>query len=121
MFAIVYLGGTITGAMTIVVLDFRATNNSPTKDEACEIRTVPEIARRLKVSRRPLDMRFRQITGTTIVKALMTERLAHVKGLLESTALSIDEIARRAHFNTPTYLMRLYKARYGHRMSDERR
>jgi len=86
------------------------------KNDACTIHAVDEIAGRLKVSRRLLDLRFREIKGSSIVDALIDERLRRVSILLESTSLSVSEIADLTGFRTETYLMRLYKSRYGHTM-----
>ncbi len=88
---------------------------------ACDIASVGEIAARLHVSRRLLDLRFREIKGTSVLEALIAVRLENVKALLDSTTLSIGEITELCHFRTETYLKRLFKARFGLTMRDYRR
>ena len=88
---------------------------------ACDIASVGEIAARLHVSRRLLDLRFREIKGTSVLEALISVRLENVKALLDSTTLSIGEITALCRFRTETYLKRLFKARFGLTMRDYRR
>ena len=88
---------------------------------ACDIASVSEIASKLHVSRRLLDLRFREIKGTSVLEALIAVRLENVKALLDSTSLSIGEITTLCRFRTETYLKRLFKARFGLTMRDYRR
>ena len=91
------------------------------RNEACELASVNELAKRLNVSRRLLDLRFGEIHGRSVLDALIDIRLDHVKALLESTTLPIEEITDLCRFRTPTYLKRLFKKRYGITMRDFRR
>lgn len=104
-----YAGKLVNRAMEII------------RNESCEIASVGEIAERLHVSRRLLDLRFREIDGRSVLDALIDVRLEHVRALLTSTTLSIEEITSLCKFRTPTYLKRLFKARYGLTMRDYRR
>ena len=91
------------------------------RNEACELESVVALAKRLHVSRRLLDLRFREIQGRSVLDALIDVRLEHVRALLTSTTLSIEEITSLCKFRTQTYLKRLFKARYGLTMRDYRR
>lgn len=77
-----------------------------------------DVARHLKVSRRLLDMRFREITGRTVLSAIHAAQLENVRRLLRSSALSISEIAALCRFRSPSQLTRLFKASFGMTMSD---
>ena len=91
------------------------------RNEACELESVVELAKRLHVSRRLLDLRFREIQGRSVLDALIDIRLEHVRALLSSTTLPIDEITALCKFRTQTYLKRLFKSRYGLTMREYRR
>ena len=91
------------------------------RNEACEVKSVSELATRLRVSRRLLDLRFREIEGRSVLDALIDVRLDHVRALLNSTTLSIGEISKLCRFRTETYLKRMFKARFGITMRDFRR
>ncbi|WAS98282.1 GlxA family transcriptional regulator [Nannocystis punicea] len=55
--------------------------------------TLPTLARRARMSTRTLSRRFRAQTGTTPLKWVLTARIARAQQLLESTSLSLEEIA----------------------------
>ncbi|MCY1006818.1 helix-turn-helix domain-containing protein [Nannocystis pusilla] len=55
--------------------------------------TLPTLARRARMSTRTLSRRFREQTGTTPLKWVLTARIARAQQLLESTSLSLEEIA----------------------------
>ena len=57
--------------------------------------TVASLARRAHMSQRTFARRFTAVTGTTPHRWLLDQRLAHAEHLLETTDLTIDEIARR--------------------------
>lgn len=91
------------------------------RNEACDLESVVALAKRLHVSRRLLDLRFREVQGRSVLDALIDVRLEHVRALLTSTTLSIEEITSLCKFRTPTYLKRLFRARYGLTMREYRR
>lgn len=78
---------------------------------------VDDVARHLKVSRRLLDKRFREVTGKTVLSAIHTAQLENVHHLLCTTYLSISEIGSLYHFRSESQLKRLFKATYGMTMS----
>ena len=89
-------------------------------DHADENLHVEDIVRHLKVSRRLLFLRFRQITGHTILDAIHTAQLERVCTLLRTTPLSITEISRLYSFRSENHLKRLFKQAFGQTMSDYR-
>lgn len=59
-----------------------------------------DIARHLNVSRRLLDLRFREITLTTIQKEIERLRMTDAERLLETTELSVLEISALCGYRT---------------------
>ena len=82
---------------------------------------VADVARHLGISRRLLDLRFREITGRTVLAAIQAVQLERVRHLLHTTNLSIAEIGRLVNFRSENHLKRLFKATYGMTMSAARR
>ena len=81
---------------------------------------VADVARHLGISRRLLDLRFREITGRTVLAAIQAVQLERVRHLLHTTSLSIAEVGRLANFRSENHLKRLFKATYGMTMSAAR-
>ena len=81
---------------------------------------VANVARHLGISRRLLDLRFREITGRTVLAAIQSVQLERVRHLLRTTQLSIAEIGRLVNFRSENHLKRLFKATYGMTMSAAR-
>ena len=79
-----------------------------------------ELAERLKVSRRLLDLRFRELQGTTLGETIIRLRLEEVKRLLRSTKEPIDSIAAHCGYENPNYLKNLFKKRFAMSMRDFR-
>jgi transcriptional regulator GlxA family with amidase domain len=61
---------------------------------------VDDLAARTLMSRRTFTRRFRERTGTTFNKWLNGQRLALAQRLLETTDLSMDQIASTAGFGS---------------------
>jgi transcriptional regulator GlxA family with amidase domain len=59
---------------------------------------VDALAVRAVMSRRSFDRRFRDLTGTSPLQWLLTQRIMLAERLLETTSLSIDTIARQTGF-----------------------
>ena len=81
---------------------------------------VDDVARHLGVSRRLLDLRFREVTGRTVLDAIHAEQLENVRHLLRTTSLSITEISRLYSFRSENHLKRLFKQAFGQTMSGYR-
>jgi AraC family transcriptional activator FtrA len=62
--------------------------------------TVEKLARRAHMSSRSYLRRFRQSTGTTPIRWLITQRIQSSLPLLEKADMSIDEIANAVGFDT---------------------
>ena len=90
------------------------------RSHAGEIIHVDDVARHLGVSRRLLDLRFREVTGRTVLDAIHAEQLENVRHLLRTTSLSITEISRLYNFRSENHLKRLFKQTFGQTMSDYR-
>lgn len=58
------------------------------------------LAERVAMSRRSFTRRFHKATGMTVGEWLGAERLRRAKDLLESTALSIEQVAERSGYKT---------------------
>ncbi len=90
-------------------------------ERACTGLRTDVIAGMLGVSRRLLDMRYRQITGRSVREAVEAARLAHVKRLLHGTRLSHREIAHACAFSSESYLERVFLRRFGKTMGEFRK
>ncbi|MFI6829469.1 GlxA family transcriptional regulator [Kribbella sp. NPDC050241] len=70
------------------------------RDRLGEPLTLSDIAQHAAMSPRTLNRHFREETGTTPLQWLLTQRVRHAQELLETTALSIEDIARHCGFGT---------------------
>ena len=71
--------------------------------------TVDDVADHLAVSRRYLEVRFREETGRTILGEITRVRIDSAKRLLEMTDYSIPKVARLAGYNSASYLITVFK------------
>ena len=74
---------------------------------------VAAMARIARMSPRTFARRFKESVGTTPQRWLRTERVAHAKGLLENTSLSMDEVALRSGFSDAQILRQHFKRAVG--------
>ena len=74
---------------------------------------VAEIAAHLGISRRLLDLRFRQIQNTTVLDAIAKARIGQIKKKLLSTSNSIMQISSDCGFSSPAALVRFFRERTG--------
>ena len=82
---------------------------------------VEDVVRRLGVSRRLIEMRFRKATGHSIRQEIQNARLAKVSRLLRETNLSIGTIAEQCGFGTDSYLGLVFRRSYQMSMTQYRR
>lgn len=75
--------------------------------------TPADIARHLHVSRRLLDLRYREAYGTTPAEAIRLRKLVDVKRLLKSSGLSDARIAARCGFKNVNALRNLFQKKTG--------
>ena len=81
---------------------------------------VADVAMRLKVSRRLLEMRFREILGVGVADEMRRVRLENVCRQLRGTKLPIGEIAARSGFASSSHLNAAFRRQYGMTMRDFR-
>lgn len=74
---------------------------------------VQDVAAEANVSRRLLEMRFKQIHGETINEAIVRERLKLFCRRLHDSKASIAAVARLCGFTNMPYLSTLFKRRFG--------
>ena len=73
------------------------------------------------MSRRTFTRRFKETTGTTVTQWLNSERVVRAQALLESTDLSIEQIAYDAGFGTPLSFRQQFNHQLGMPPSEYRR
>ena len=74
---------------------------------------VADVVNHCHVSRRLLDLRFRQFEGTSVNAAILEARLAEVKSRLLLSELPFSKLAASCGFDNPYYLKKLLIGRYG--------
>ena len=80
-----------------------------------------DVVRHVRVSRRLLDLRFREVTGKSVQEAIRERRLETVKSLLSSSDLSIAMVAERCGYRDANYLKNQFKKAFGLSMRDWRK
>ena len=90
-------------------------------ENACNGCQAGDIGPRLGVSRRLLDLRFRQITGTSIRTEIERIRMENVRRLLANTRRPVGGIAASCGYPNANHLGKLFRKRFGLTMSDYRR
>lgn len=73
-------------------------------DHVAEDLDVDMLADRAFMSRRTFDRHFRALTGSAPFQWLLTQRVLHAQRLLETTELTMDEVAQRSGFRSPVAL-----------------
>ncbi|MBM7455882.1 transcriptional regulator GlxA family with amidase domain [Oceanisphaera litoralis] len=91
------------------------------REHLSEPLSVDQLAEVAMMSRRTFTRRFREATGTTVLKWLNAERVARAQQLLETTELPIEHIAAEVGFGTPLSLRQQFSAQLGTSPSDYRR
>ena len=75
--------------------------------------TVAEIAQSVELSPSRLSCLFKTQVGASTFQYLKRARLKRARELLETSFLSVKEIAAKVGYNDPTHLMREFKKSYG--------
>ncbi len=65
-----------------------------------EVVTVEDLAHRASMSPRTFARRFVEVTGTTPLQWLLTQRVLHARALLEATDLPVEHVAHRCGFSS---------------------
>lgn len=89
--------------------------------EAVKGISVADVARRFKVSRSLLELRFRELQGESVYEAMLRIRLEEVKRRLRQTDEPIAEITAACGWDNPAPPKVLFKRRFGLPMRDYRR
>jgi len=74
---------------------------------------VEALAARAYMSRRTFDRRFRTLTGSAPLQWLISQRVLQAQRLLETTDLSVDEVARHCGFRSPVALRGHFRRQLG--------
>ncbi len=75
--------------------------------------TVETLARRAQQSPRTYARRFRAATGTTPLQWLLAQRVIHAQRMLETTDMSVEQIAESCGFSTASALREHFVRRAG--------
>jgi AraC family transcriptional regulator, transcriptional activator FtrA len=75
--------------------------------------TVPDLAREAGMSSRNLARHFKAVTGTSPLRWLLTQRVRRAQELLETSDLSVEQIASRTGMGTATTLRRHFNHQLG--------
>jgi len=83
--------------------------------------SIDEIAKYVSLSKRTLQIRFKNTFGRTINYETRTVKLSHARKLLQETELSIPEIAELSGFGTSSYLIQCFRQHFSLTPSKYRR
>jgi len=75
--------------------------------------TTSDLVGRLKVSRRTLEVRFKEATGTTLAQASVIARLNRARILFADAAKTQEEVAHVCGFCDASHLNRLFRRHFG--------
>ena len=80
-----------------------------------------ELARRVGLSLRQLERRFRDELSCSVLTRYRVIRMANAHQLLQQTGLSVTQVAFSCGFSSPEYFCRLYRGMFGCSPSKDRR
>jgi LacI family transcriptional regulator len=83
------------------------------RSHAVETIKVGDVLKHVPVSRRHLEILFKEKIGRTIHDEILLVRLEHVKELLRATNMPLAEIADRTGFDYPTKMSHAFKREIG--------
>lgn len=87
----------------------------------CDGIVVDDVVRHLQVSRRLVDLRFRETLGRTMLSCIQERRIAEVKRLLSDTDLPITAISGKIGIANANHLKNVFKRETGTSMQEFRR
>ena len=82
--------------------------------------TVSGVCTSLRMSRRLLDMRFKEVKGISPQEAIITRRLDVLRKLLRTSDDSIATVCRKCGFGSENHPKKLFRQRFGTTMRDYR-
>ncbi len=74
---------------------------------------IDDVVRHAAISRRALEIRFRETLGRTILSEIQRIRLQRAKVLLTETDLPLPLVAESAGFGTPSYMVQVFRQQVG--------
>jgi AraC family transcriptional regulator, carnitine catabolism transcriptional activator len=83
--------------------------------------SIAKVASTVRVSKRTLERKFRQVLGQTPSQVYLQYRLEHARRLLRHSDLRVSEIALASGFSSLSYFCRAYKLRFRVRPASDRR
>ena len=83
------------------------------RENACFNIRVSDVLKQVPISRRILESRFQKLIGRTPHQEIQRRRIDRVKQLLQSTELSLDEIARITGYEHSEYLSVVFRRETG--------
>ena len=89
-------------------------------ENACHGIRAQQVCDYLGVSRRLIDLRFREIHRISMHEVIIERRIEEVKKLLTTTEIPISEITQRCGFANRTHLKKIFYQRFGMTMRDYR-
>jgi AraC family transcriptional regulator, transcriptional activator FtrA len=75
--------------------------------------TVPDLARKAGMTSRHLARHFNAVTGVSPLRWLLTQRVGRARELLETSNLSVEQVASRTGMGTATTLRRHFNQQLG--------
>jgi len=79
------------------------------RERACSAFTVADILMKVPISRSTLERGFRQLLGRSPNQEIVRVKIERVCQLLRETDLNLDQISRRTGFNTPQYMLEVFR------------
>jgi DNA-binding LacI/PurR family transcriptional regulator len=83
--------------------------------------TVESVAKTMKVSRRLLEMRFKELRGCTVNRSIISCRLEETRRMLESSSESIADICTHTGWKDEIHPKKMFKRQFGMTMREYRR
>jgi LacI family transcriptional regulator len=74
---------------------------------------IDDVVERVLISRRALEIRFKKVTGRTLLAELRRVRLERARRLLLETDLSLSRVASAAGYSSESYLTQVFRQELG--------
>ena len=91
------------------------------RDHAHEVIDVRAVLKAVPMARRTLERRFQELLGRSPADEIRRVKIEKVRGLLDSTSLSIPDIAEACGFNYVEHMIPVFKKHHGFTPSAYRR
>lgn len=83
------------------------------KANVSEFTTVIKLANQVNLNSKKLQQGFNQMYGMSVLEYVNNYRLSKVKSLLSETDLTISEICYQLGINSPSYMSKIFKEKFG--------